>query len=90
MNLTDLMTQVLDTNTLCLGQLLRSDGFTYSGHLVQHAGTGVTISVNQHGYRVSFLAESAPQGLGIVDLPLDTVYGVVTQVALALHTSGLN
>lgn len=83
-----------DTNALCVAELLRADGtgFTRADHsprIIEHPKSGVTISCQPSGIRITFYAPDAPHGSGIIDLPAGTAYGVVTQIATALHAQAM-
>lgn len=81
-----LATETGDTNTEAMRLLLGYHGFAPVGsRLTSHPDSGVQLAVTSTGFRVSFHAPDAPNGLGILDLPAGTAYGVAEQVTVALH-----
>lgn len=75
-----------DTNAEAMASLLRLQGFERVGpRIIAHPDTGVQLAVHRRGFRIAFHVPSAPDGQGLVDLPADTMYGVVEHTVTALH-----
>lgn len=80
-----LINQATDANAGAVAALLQLHGFEqHNTRMCAHPTAGVTVSTTSTGYRIAFYSPSANNSMGVVDLPGNTAYGVVEQVAVAL------
>lgn len=75
-----------------LAVLLGAYGFTREPHsprFLESADRSVTVATNPGGTRITWHVPEADHGLGIIDFPLGTTFGVIESTATALWHQGV-
>lgn len=80
----------IDASTEAITQLLRCHGFILDEtRLIRHPATGVTVARGEDGYCIRFHVPGVPSGMGVIELPADTAFGVVEYIAAAVNSKRL-